>query len=435
MKKIEYFLIRTTIGRVIITIVGLPVYLALCHQYNFAIEYYIAAVLQSILFPLFGFFIAYRSNDSRKTELYINHTIGSLIFPFWIPVFNFNPIIILFVVYVTGLAAVSSGGMLTLLTRFIATGISILAGVLIFGFNFDSNISLIAFIYFSVIIVSISFYVTYMSYITTHNLRKIRKRLKYERNLLINSNEKMKNDLLLAEDIQRQLIPFEMPVDYISSIYKPMDEVGGDFYDFISFENSNKIGIFLSDVSGHGVPAALITTMIKTIILQAGDKLKEPVALLKYVDDVLSNHIGYNFVTVFYGIYDPDNRSLLYTNGGHCCPYIISNESVAILEGGRYRAIGSIFKNLHKGSSKTFISDEMIIPVNSKILFYTDGFIETMPVDGNIIFEQHNFEEKLIKNSALPCDLYVENLMEELINFRKDQTFDDDICLICLDVR
>jgi sigma-B regulation protein RsbU (phosphoserine phosphatase) len=53
-------------------------------------------------------------------------------------------------------------------------------------------------------------------------------------------------------------MPVEKPADFIFSLYKPMEMVGGDFYDFIKFRDNRKIGIFLSDVSGHGLAAAFI---------------------------------------------------------------------------------------------------------------------------------------------------------------------------------
>ena len=86
--------------------------------------------------------------------------------------------------------------------------------------------------------------------------------LEREKELLRSRNETIENELIIAKKIQKQIIPRTSPVDNIYAFYKPMDKVGGDFYDFIKYRESEKIGIFLSDVSGHGVPAAFITSMV-----------------------------------------------------------------------------------------------------------------------------------------------------------------------------
>ncbi len=156
--------------------------------------------------------------------------------------------------------------------------------------------------------------------------------LEIERNKLKTRNEIMENELALARRIQEQLIPVQQPADFIYSLYKPMDQVGGDFYDFIRFRDSELIGIFLSDVSGHGVPAAFITSMVKTIIMQAGESKGNPAELLLNINTILYNQTDGNFVTVFYGIYNPADNSLLYSNAGHNPPMIITDGAINYLK-------------------------------------------------------------------------------------------------------
>ncbi|MEI7652004.1 MAG: DUF1501 domain-containing protein, partial [Verrucomicrobiota bacterium] len=97
--------------------------------------------------------------------------------------------------------------------------------------------------------------------------------------------------------------------DMHATLDNRMEEVGGDFYDFINFRDSEKIGIFISDVSGHGVPAAFITSMIKTTILQSGERKENPAELLTYINDLLHNQTGGNFITTFYGIFNSLDNS------------------------------------------------------------------------------------------------------------------------------
>ena len=104
--------------------------------------------------------------------------------------------------------------------------------------------------------------------------------LQEERNQLLEKSRLVSRELEIARKIQQSSIPQKTPSRRIASLYRPMEEVGGDFFDFIPFREEGQIGVFLSDVSGHGVPAALITSMIKSSISQAATLRKNPAELL-----------------------------------------------------------------------------------------------------------------------------------------------------------
>lgn len=266
-------------------------------------------------------------------------------------------------------------------------------------------------------------------------VNRIYKKLQVERNKLQSYNIKMEQEVSLARRIQEQLIPSLNPAINIYSLYKPMDEVGGDFYDFIKLNNPDKIGIFLSDVSGHGVPAAFITSMIKTIILQAGDRVNDPANLLYYMNDILQSRTAGNFVTAFYGIYNQSDHSMLYSNAGHNQPYIILADKITQLQGGKNTAIAMFTNNMLDKANKKFVNYKENIPAGSKLLLYTDGLVEARPVDSDIFFEYANMENVFIDNYSLPCTSFVDNLLVELVKFRKSEFFEDDICVICIDIK
>ncbi|MCU0848475.1 MAG: serine/threonine-protein phosphatase [Spirochaetes bacterium] len=258
--------------------------------------------------------------------------------------------------------------------------------------------------------------------------------LEIERNKLQSRNQIMEHEIILARKIQKKLIPDTTPVPFISSVYKPMEQLGGDFYNFISFKDSDNIGIFLSDVSGHGVPAAFITSMIKTIILQAGDLIYDPASLLYHMNEVLQSQTAGNFVTAFCGIYDPCEKSFLYANAGHNQPYIITDKDVKQLQGGKNTAIAMFSNNMLARANKKFENHMEFFQAGSKLLLYTDGLVEARPVDDDTLFEYAHMGQVFIDNHGLPCDKFLDKLMEELVAYRKADTFDDDICLICMDI-
>jgi len=260
--------------------------------------------------------------------------------------------------------------------------------------------------------------------------------LQQKNKILENRNDLIERELVMARNIQEQLIPSSTPTKYISALYKPMDAVGGDFYDFIEFRDSDHIGIFISDVSGHGVPAAFITSMIKSILLRSGDLRGNPAALLAQMNEVLLDNIATNFFTAFYGIYDPTHRKFYYASAGHNEPYIIHDGKVTQMKGRRSVPIGFLENDLLKEKNKYFVTEIYEVPENSKILFYTDGLVEAEPVDNKYHFyEDNGLEEVLLANCDLSSDEFLAELYTELAQFRGSEEFDDDICLICLDVK
>lgn len=259
--------------------------------------------------------------------------------------------------------------------------------------------------------------------------------LEVERNNLKQRNEAMEKDIQMAKHIHEQLMPVEKPADFIYSLYRPMEMVGGDFYDFIKFRDPDKLGIFISDVSGHGLAAALITSMIKTIILQSGERKLNPADLLSFINEILCDQIGGNFVTAFYGIYDKKTRQFIYSNAGHNPPYIITSSSIEYLLGHKTIPLAILNNQTMESRDKLFRNNEMTVPQGSKILLYTDGLTECQPVNNDgLSFEESNMHELLLANKHHSSDQFISALYKKLIAHRGSESFEDDVCLICLDI-
>ncbi len=259
--------------------------------------------------------------------------------------------------------------------------------------------------------------------------------LEIERNKLEYNNLMMEKDLSLAKNIQQHLLPHDAPSDDIRVVYHPMMHVGGDFYEFLKFDNSNTIGIFLSDVSGHGVSAALLTSMIKSIILQAGERKEDPAELLHYINDTLQGQTAGNFVTAFYGIYDPIDKALLYSNAGHPQPYIITCDDIIQLQKGKSFPLAMMSNAMLRKNNKSYVNLEEKLPSQSKLLLFTDGFIEATPIGRNdLYFENGNMFELFKEFQKETCETFIRNIYGKLVEFRGSDSFDDDVCIICLDI-
>ncbi len=258
--------------------------------------------------------------------------------------------------------------------------------------------------------------------------------LQIERNELADRIRIMDDELGMACLIQEKLIPSGAPNNNISFLYKPMTAIGGDFMDFIKFSDESKIGIFISDVSGHGVPAALITSIIKSSIHQSKKIYSDPSLMLLHLNQVLSSLTEDIFVTAFYGIYDSNDRSIFYSNAGHHPPAVMLKNRIMTLDKSRSVPLAIMSNAELVKSGRGYTNSRKVIPVNSKIIFYTDGVVETRSIDKQGMEFSSIFEERILVLKNLASKKFTETLYAELIKFRGSESFDDDICIICVDV-
>lgn len=269
-----------------------------------------------------------------------------------------------------------------------------------------------------------------------HELKLKHKELELEQNKLKLKNEMIDIELGMARKIQTELIPSHSPIpEKLAFFYKPMEKVGGDFYDFIEFPGNSLIGIFLSDVSGHGVPAAFITSMIKSHNLQHGRNFTNPGDFLHSLNDFLLNKTGENFITAFYGIFNPDTGDFYFSNAGHDSPYLIKRNTVQPLSvEGRGIPLGILSRQELAHMSKSYTSQHIHLAKKNKLFLYTDGLTET----SNIYDEERSFEaqgmfEAIEKYRDLKPQIFVQKMFEQLSDFRQSKSFEDDICMLCLE--
>ena len=141
-------------------------------------------------------------------------------------------------------------------------------------------------------------------------------------NLMVSSlreNARIWHEFKVARDMQAQMLPDKFPkVKGIEIGAKsiPTTEVGGDFYDFLEFEDG-KLGLVVGDVSGHGVSAAMVMTAALGAMRFAAEEKQQTDEVLNMVNRRLNKDIQNNmFVALFYGIIDPKTKTLYYTNAG-----------------------------------------------------------------------------------------------------------------------
>lgn len=204
--------------------------------------------------------------------------------------------------------------------------------------------------------------------------------------ILMKRERKLQNELDLGGKIQHHFILAEPPESTMfsfHSVYKPIERVGGDFYDYIT-GNKDDIGLIIADVSGHGVPAALITSMLKISCTLEKKYYKKPHVFLERLNKSLTNNILDNFVTAFYGVLT-DSKQFIYSNAGHCTPIIYNKKEHKIIDLEPEGVFLGVFEKDINLKSRTIKLDS-----GDKILLYTDGLLDGLNLDNNISKEYIN---------------------------------------------
>jgi serine phosphatase RsbU (regulator of sigma subunit) len=182
---------------------------------------------------------------------------------------------------------------------------------------------------------------------------------------------RIEQDMRTARNIQQSLLPREVPALegwHFAPYYRPAQEVGGDFYDFHTFDDG-RLGVVIGDVSGEGVPAALVMAITRTMLRTAARATDSPGEALAQVNELLSADIpSGTFVTCFYALLDPASGQLRYANAGHDLPYHRHGEDVCEL-----RATGM---PLGLMPGMRYEELEATLEVDDRVLFYSDGLVE-----------------------------------------------------------
>lgn len=244
----------------------------------------------------------------------------------------------------------------------------------------------------------------------------------------IKKDNEITRDLKLAAAIQKTLISDSISVNGVNihAIYKPMILIGGDFYTFVEFREKEKFGVFIADVNGHGVNAALITGILKVLIDSAGDISRDPSGLLYYINSRIVD-LGLDiYFTALYGICDIHKKEIIFARGGHNHPYLVNRKNEASI----LQSEGPML-----GVSKDIIIENKSAPLDSgdKIVIYTDGLSETKNFDGNS-FESTGLLDALNKNSDMNIKNFLNAIYAELIYFKGSEKFDDDVCILGIEI-
>ncbi len=238
--------------------------------------------------------------------------------------------------------------------------------------------------------------------------------------------ESLRKELEIASDVQHFLFPESLPYGprlKIEASYLPHDRIGGDYYDYIPL-NKNQFLLCIADVSGKGIPAALLMSnfqaSLRTLVRQTPN-LREIVEELNF--QVLENAKGEKFITFFAGIYDHSLKTLAYINSGHNPPVLIRKDS----EAEWLRDGSTVLGAMHP---LPFLNEGFLTGLDDFMLFcYTDGLTETSNEKGEDFGEERLLDFFRNEKSWDLKKIHRE-IISSLDRFKAQKNYHDDITLL-----
>ncbi|HSZ57149.1 MAG TPA: GAF domain-containing SpoIIE family protein phosphatase [Tepidisphaeraceae bacterium] len=201
---------------------------------------------------------------------------------------------------------------------------------------------------------------------------------------LLEAQQRLQNELAEAAAYVQSLLPppLEKPVridwQYVSS-----SELGGDFFGY-RWLDENRLAVYLLDVMGHGVGAALFSTSVESALrgnAPVGLAFDDPAAVVTALNAAFPmEENGGRFFSMFYGIYHRRDHSLLYANAGHPPPLLFNDGQVSNL-GSTGMVVGVMPNTKYR-------ADRIAIPPGSRLYLYSDGAFEVELPDGEMLFTE-----------------------------------------------
>jgi serine phosphatase RsbU (regulator of sigma subunit) len=241
------------------------------------------------------------------------------------------------------------------------------------------------------------------------------------------------SELEMAREIQLSILPRETPKIKgleIAARYIPMSSVAGDFYDFIIVDEKH-VGILIADVTGHGLPAALIASMLQVALAAQFAHASEPGRVLAGLNRALCGKFTRHFVTAAYLFVDMEKSFMSYAGAGH---------PPLLLWRGLTGSASELFENgllLGHFPEETYSAVQVPVEPGDRAVLCTDGILETVNPSQEM-FGVDRFKRFLEANHDLGADRLADSLLDELSlwsGYPTGEGQQDDITLLAVDFK
>lgn len=260
---------------------------------------------------------------------------------------------------------------------------------------------------------------------------------------LVQNQLQLDADAKAASEIQKALLPTRsldnLAVE-VSWKFQPCDLIGGDLFNVLSLDN-HRIGVYIFDVSGHGVPAAMMSVSVSQalrassglIVKQNHDTslsnqplfVESPAKVMEGLDREFPFSRFDKFFTIFYGVLNTMSGEFCYCNAGHPPPVHFRADGTMgqLSEGGTIIGMGGLVP---------FEEGTMTLEAGDKILFYTDGIVEFQGLNSEAFGEQRLHDE-IRRSRNQQISRLLDNLLSALASFAGETKPQDDVTLLGLE--
>ena len=259
-------------------------------------------------------------------------------------------------------------------------------------------------------------------------------------------NEALERDLEMARELQQAMLPHRYPrFSHDASkeesavrfyhFYQPSMSVSGDFFEVFKLSDTS-VGIFICDVMGHGVRAALVASTVSALVGQLRDNLGDPGEFLFRLNRALRSTLEYYseiplFASAFYLLADLEKGELRYANAGHPNPLRVhrarGRTETYPLNGSKHGPALGLFDDAVYPNSHCELSP------HDTLLLFTDGLFEVEGPGGDI-YDYRRLLEAVSRRRELPAFELCHEVIEEVRRFSAGRHFSDDVCLVAMEV-
>ena len=240
--------------------------------------------------------------------------------------------------------------------------------------------------------------------------------------------ESFRADLKLAHEIQQRFLPQRAPdtklFDFFS-YYRPMQQVGGDYFDYVALDNE-RIGVIVADVVGHGIPAALLMAKVSAEARFALATCDSPVDAVTRMNNSLSGMNLDRFVTLVLGLVDTKNHIVTIVNAGHMPPILRTQQ-------GEFTELARAEAGIPLGIMEDFEYSSVDIPLNNGdvLVMYTDGINEAMNSEGEQLTTAAVIQE-IQESQTKTAKTIGEQICKVVTRHIGSTPVIDDMCVVCL---
>ncbi len=275
-------------------------------------------------------------------------------------------------------------------------------------------------------------------------LSKAKELLERRATELREKNEQMEADLIMARELQRAFLPQESVFPHNAAPeksalqfchrYRTTTELGGDFFDILTISNE-QVGVFICDVMGHGVRAALVTALIRGLIEELMPFAGDPGEFLSQMNEslcaILKQTTTPLFASAFYAVIDVADGVIRYANAGHPSPFHLQRTANKLSrlepQDGRHGpALGVFEKTIYPEADRRLAARDGLI-------LFTDGFYEVEGKNG-VFYDQQQLSQQIERHMQLDTGLLFDKVVEKIRAFSATQNFEDDLCLVGVEV-